>query len=148
MCQISSNALPPIDGEPATKGSTSSWPRRLVSSLWPVPPSVLVAALPCCMPSWCYINRGYTQWFHWNALFYLLTQSHNHASFLALQGLTVTLGWYAALCYDWYQHGRFGHILYWNMPSLLTQYIIPHQDNDIVAYESTAAVMAMLVAHA
>lgn len=106
---------------------------------------MILAILPC-LPTWCYLNRGYTQWFHWNALFYILTQNRTHASFLAMQGLTVTLGWYASLCYDWYAHGRFAHILYWNMPGSMTQYMMK-DDQDEVMYDNATALAVMVVAH-
>ena len=108
--------------------------RRKRDYCWwpPISPWLVAAMVPCILPTWCYLNRGYTQWFHWNALLYVLLTAPNlaHAQFLALQGCTVTLGWYASLAYDWYQHGRWGHILYWNMPSVMTQYMIVSEQGD------------------
>lgn len=132
-----------------TKAATQQVPKeaaeKATASLWPVSPWVIFVLLPC-MPTWCYVNRGYTQWFHWNSLFFALTQNRTHAAFLAMQGLTVTLGWYASLFYDWYFHHRFGHILYWNMPTAMTKYMM-NGDSEVV-YHNTAAVAIMLAAHA
>lgn len=41
-----------------------------------------------------------------------------------VQGTGVTLGWYAALWNDYQLHGRFAHILYWNMPSIMKQHMV------------------------
>lgn len=139
MCQAKSLSSSSLES-PYSKSSSSF-------CVWPVSPLVIVVLLPL-LPTWCFLNRGYTQWFHWNALFYCLTQNDFHADFLALQGLTVTLGWYASLGYDWYQHGRFGHILYWNMPSIMTQYILDDSstNNHQVIYNPTS-IAVMLLAH-
>ena len=112
--------------------------------IWPVSPWLVLAALPW-LPTWCYLNRGYTQWFHWNSFFYCLTQDKWHAKLLALQGLTVTLGWYASLIYDWLQHGRFAHILYWNMPEVMTQYMM-NEHKEVVYNEKSLPIMGL--AHA
>ena len=61
-----------------------------------------------------------------------------------MQGLTVTLGWYASLLYDGYAHGRFAHILYWNMPEGMTQHMLTADGQ--VLYNSTS-VGVMCLAH-
>lgn len=71
------------------------------------------------MPSWLYLNRGYTVWYHLLTIVYLLTKRESLRRFLILQGTGISLGWYAALVNDLYRHGRFAHILYMNMPAVL-----------------------------
>eukprot|EP00187_Rhodella_violacea_P017741 CAMPEP_0184731408 /NCGR_PEP_ID=MMETSP0314-20130426/50818_1 /TAXON_ID=38298 /ORGANISM="Rhodella maculata, Strain CCMP 736" /LENGTH=275 /DNA_ID=CAMNT_0027197789 /DNA_START=1 /DNA_END=828 /DNA_ORIENTATION=+ len=72
------------------------------------------------------VNRGYTHWFHIGCLFFLVVSRCDRfwSKYLALQGTTVTLGWYASLTYDWVRHGHFARILYWNLPEVLTRYAI------------------------
>eukprot|EP00977_Amphora_coffeiformis_P013107 scaffold3364_cov161-Amphora_coffeaeformis.AAC.2 len=60
-----------------------------------------------------------------------------------MQGLTVTLGWYASLLYDWYVNGRFAHILYWNMPESMTQHMI----NEQAVIYNPASMSVMCLAH-
>jgi hypothetical protein len=138
MCRPKTEEYPIPAGQQTIR--TSSWPR-----LWPVSPIVLAVLLPCFMSSGVFLNRGYTLWFHCNSLFFLLTQNEFLSNFLALQGLTVTLGWYASLTYDWYKHNRFGYILYWNMPQQMTQYMM--NDNQEMVYD-TKSMLVMLLAHA
>lgn len=134
---------PSLDRKTPSRQSTttSSWlwsALRVTVVLWPM----------LTQPTYCFLNRGYTQWFHWNAVLYMtITRPCRwHAEFLALQGLTVTLGWYASLCYDGLMHGRFAHILYWNMPARMTVYMLSPDDASIVYNAVSIAVMGL--AHA
>jgi len=71
-----------------------------------------------------YLNRGFTVWFHLIILFYFLTEIEFLRRSLVVLGLSVTVGWYFALWNDWYEHGRFGHILYMNMPNTMMSLMV------------------------
>lgn len=104
------------------------------STWWPVsavaPPSLIfiIAAVLLLLPVHVLLprilksmlfNAGYTKWFHWLSLVYLLTPQNSKkflSKFLAIMGMTVTLGWWASMLYDLVVHGRFAHILHLNMP--------------------------------
>jgi len=116
------------------------------STLWSVYSPWLVAAGLLCLPKWCFLNRGYTQWFHWNSFCFIFTQNDWHAQFLAVQGFTVTLGWYASLLYDWYANGRFAHILYWNMPEIMTRHMMTADERVMMMY-GPVSVGVMCLAH-
>jgi hypothetical protein len=92
----------------------------LRTKIFPISP-LLVLSLAPLLP---WINRGYTQWFHSVVLAWLLTQSPLLVNFLALQGTSVTLGWYAALINDYCLYGPFGRILYNNMPHCMMQHMV------------------------
>ena len=87
-------------------------------------------------------NAGYTKWFHWLSLLHLcllitLPRNNNNnnnnninkflSKFLAVMGMTVTLGWWASLMYDLVVHGRFAHILHLNMP--FTERMVKENDH-------------------
>jgi hypothetical protein len=93
------------------------WAMRPELPLW-----FVLACLPL-LPSSCFINRGYTQWFLWGAIVYKLTHHPLLPPFLAVQGLLINVGWYMTLTLDYVQDGRFLHILIRNMPEILT---VPH----------------------
>merc|ERR1712157_656695 len=90
---------------------------------WPVNPILLILIIPL-LPSWLYLNRGYTIWFHNISLAYLLTMNESLRRFLIVQGTGISLGWWAALVYDFYVHGRYAHILYMNMPGIIKQAMV------------------------
>jgi len=94
--------------------------------VWPLPPLAVLLLAPL-LP---WINRGYTQWFHKLVLAWILTQSPWLVQFLALQGTSVTVGWYVALLYDCYcSNGPFGRILYHNMPEIMAQHMVVSTSN-------------------
>jgi hypothetical protein len=98
-------------------------PKTEESTYWPLHPLAVLALLPL-LPTEFYINRGYTQWFHWTAVAYLLTGSAFLRRFLVTQGTGITLGWYSAIANDWYWNGKFCHVLYLNMPSTMTKVML------------------------
>lgn len=115
-----------------------------------IPLSVALLVLPFAIPSSWYINRGYTQWFHGMAMLQFITDSTFFAQFCALQGLTVCSGWYACMICDFAWHGRFGHLLYRNMPRFLMDYIIEDytkDTHDVILKNDTGAYIAMAMAH-
>merc|ERR1719253_274918 len=94
---------------------------RLRSPRVPIP--VVLALLPL-LPRSCYLNRGYTVWFHLLSLVYCLTRAPFVRRVLVLQGAGICLGWYAALAHDWLAaDGAFGHTLYRNMPGPMLAYM-------------------------
>ena len=100
------------------KSSLSTLPKPLIQ--WFTPPLSPFLVL-CFVPLLSWVNQGYTQWFHKLCVAWFLTKSPFLAKFLAVQGTSVTLGWYAALMNDYYWHGPFGRILYHNMPNCMVQ---------------------------
>lgn len=129
-----------------------------LGSIWPLSPITALVLLASVLPSYCFLNRGFTQWFHWVAVYYLLTQWQFLERFLILCGLSVCLGWYASLIYEYVQHDRFCHPLYKNMPSMLMQYYWIPVDVNIdtfqrvvplhgLDFESATALVAMVAAH-
>lgn len=113
--QMASSSSPPSDSK---EKKSSFFPQ-----LWPLPLWLVIAAIPF-LPSYCFINRGYTQWFHWCAFAFLLTQNKVLCKFIAIQGLLINVGWYCTLLTDYFCNDRLLHILYRNMPELLGQFII------------------------
>ena len=119
--------------------------------IWPLPTFVALGILSYAIPSTQYLNRGFTVWFHLVALLQFLTQSRFLVKFQALIGCSICLGWYASLVYDYMQYGKLFHILYRNMPSLLTEkmIIIVNGDNNgtILDYESWTSINTMFLSH-
>jgi hypothetical protein len=110
---------------------------KFFRSIYPLPPLVAFALLPLVVPTDCYLNRGFTQWFFWASVFYGLTRWKFLVKFQILLGTSVCLGWYCSLCYDYYQHGRFFDILYKNMPQIMTNQMFIFNDNDTDNYSTT-----------
>lgn len=93
----------------------SSSSSSILKYIWPVHPAIVLATIPF-LPTYFYLNRGFTQWFHWMGIFYALTQSKFIEKVLIVEGISVCLGWYAALSYEYIYYGRFCEVLYKNMP--------------------------------
>jgi hypothetical protein len=109
---------------------------------WPLPPLLLVALLPF-LPTWLWLNRGYTIWFHYIIIAHFLTQSPFLRKFAILQGAGVTMGWYAAIATNSYSRGRFCFdTLYHNTPAAMRVYMVDEGGNLIHTYMSWA-VMAL-----
>ena len=96
------------------------------------------------LPTWLYLSRGYTVWYHLVTIIYLLTQQEFVRRFLILQGTGISLGWYAALINDYILHGRFGHILYMNMPSMLKSQMVNEHGH---VFYTNASIKVMLFSH-
>jgi hypothetical protein len=111
---------------------------------WPLHPLAVLALFPL-LPTEFYLNRGYTQWFHWTAVVYLLTGSTFLRRFLVVQGTGVTLGWYSALANDLYWNGKFCHVLYKNMPDIMTNVMLDSRTK--VLLQSWEALSVMGVSH-
>ncbi len=107
------------------------------SRLWPVHPVFILMVFPF-LPTWLYLNRGYTVWYNLIALLYLLTQIEPVRRFLIVQGIGVCAGWYAALVNDFILHGRFAHILYMNMPSVMKAVLLDESGSVVYTNESKA----------
>ena len=100
-------------------------------SLPNLPAWLLFTLLFLFLPTQVYINRGYTQWFHGLSLLFPLCRDDDwFARFLAVQGFSITAGWYASLLTEWFLHGRFAHILYLNMPDLMKQFMMIQDTKD------------------
>mmetsp|Transcript_14846 Transcript_14846/g.22841 ORF Transcript_14846/g.22841 Transcript_14846/m.22841 type:complete len:284 (+) Transcript_14846:2-853(+) len=127
MCRRSKipSSMPIEKGEVSTISNEAATPKASSSSSSrPRIPLYVALLLIPFLPSDWYINRGYTQWFHGVAILQLVTNNQFVAKFCALQGLTVCCGWYACMACDYVWHGRFGHLLYRNMPTALMSYMI------------------------
>lgn len=109
-----------------------------------VHPLLLVALLPL-FPTGLYLNRGYTIWFHWFSLAALVTQSSFLRKFAILQGSGISLGWYAAMVYEWMFQGNFFHILYKNSPIFLRQHMV--DENGTVIWDTPESLVCRLVSH-
>ncbi len=114
----------------------------VLSLIWPVHPLCLVAIAPI-LPTWLYLNRGYTVWYHLITFTYLLTNWEPLRRFLMVQGTSISLGWYAALFNDWYQNGRFGHILYMNMPAFMKCEMFDYEAGHVFYTHRSIAYMAV-----
>lgn len=102
--------------------------RTLFRRVWPIPPAVVAVAFAILFPTTdCFLNRGYTVWFHWVVVAYVLTQSTFLRKFAILQGTAITLGWYAAIVNDYCLHGKFCHTLYRNMPESMMSIMLDQQ---------------------
>jgi hypothetical protein len=114
---------------------------------WPLHPLAVLALLPL-LPTEFYLNRGYTQWFHWTAIAYLLTGSAFLRRFLVVQGTGITLGWYSAIANDWYWNGKFCHVLYLNMPSTMTTVMLDStSETSVLLLDSWQSVAVMGASH-
>lgn len=116
-----------------------SWSLRRLSPL-------LVISLVPFLPTWCYINRGFTQWFHWVAVLYVLTKWDFLERFQVTTGMSICLGWYSALGYSAIQYGHFCWTLYQNMPGAMKDHIFHPQTGEI-QYHSTKALQMMALSH-
>lgn len=113
MCQRQRPLLSGDEGNDiladVTMPSKSKWWR-------PLHPLFVLAMIPLC-PSWFFLNRGFTQWFHWGCIFFMLTgQQDFWRRFVVVNGGSVCAGWYAAVVHDYLYYSRFCHLLYNNMP--------------------------------
>mmetsp|Transcript_11089 Transcript_11089/g.18500 ORF Transcript_11089/g.18500 Transcript_11089/m.18500 type:complete len:264 (-) Transcript_11089:1066-1857(-) len=150
MCQAATpattnnDASAPQDDETNLKNEGSLHANAEGNKLYPVHPLALVAALPL-LPTSTYINRGYTVWFHLVSVAYVLTRLPFLRKFLILQGTGITLGWYAAIYNDLHLHGRFCHILYMNMPTVMKVVMV---DLDGGIKYSSDSMMMMALSHA
>jgi hypothetical protein len=132
---------------------------------------VLAAAIyVAILPSYCFVNRGFTQWFHHVAIFYAIItsiytgggqqwqwqqQQQFLEQFQILSGFSICIGWYSSIVYEYITYDRFCQPLYQNMPSILTQYmVIQHDDSNnnststtTLDFNSTTALSVMGVSH-
>jgi hypothetical protein len=144
---LSGNNLPT-----AQHNNNASWFFRKV---YPLPPLLAVSLLPL-VPSYFFLNRGFTQWFHWMAVLYFLCQSKFLEKFQILAGTSICLGWYASMVYEYLYHDRFMHALYNNMPPAMTNIMwIINDDNDNdhhnprqLDFTSTHSLLMMALSHA
>ena len=93
----------------------------------------IVVVVSCNVSNDYYINRGFTQWFHWFTLIQVFTQSHVLCKFQILSGLGICVGWYSALLYDYFAHGIFGHGLYKNMPVSMVNEMFVYEPNNMIS---------------
>jgi hypothetical protein len=81
-----------------------------------------------------------------------MTQSAFLERMLVLSGISICLGWYAALVYEYVKYDRFCHPLYKNMPSMISQYMILETNDDgyvggILDFESATSLSMMALSH-
>ena len=94
---------------------------------------LIVLIVFCNLSNEYYINRGFTQWFHWFTLIQLFTQSTTLCKFQILSGLGICVGWYSALIYDYIAHDIFGHGLYKNMPLSMVNEMFEYETNNMIS---------------
>ena len=149
MCQASPILSPEANTQKAADDRTDETGRKH-NVVWPLSPASAFCLLATIVPTTCYLNRGFTQWFHWAGIFYALTQWQFLESFQVVSGISICMGWYASLAYEFSQHDRFCHPLYKNMPESLMQYyyiVVEEHDNPQLDFESRGALFALAVAH-
>eukprot|EP00980_Cylindrotheca_fusiformis_P029262 scaffold22779_cov137-Cylindrotheca_fusiformis.AAC.4 len=112
--------------------------------LWPLPPFLAVGVLCCLIPPAQWLNRGFTHWFHLVSFYYFLTHSKFIEKFQALIGISICLGWYASILYDYFAYGHVFAILYRNMPAALTNIMVK---DGIIDYESPESLRIMALSH-
>lgn len=137
----------PPSSRPAAAASSASamTQKESTRSLPRIPPLLVIALIPL-LPTWCYINRGFTQWFHWVAVLYLLSRWPFLERFQVITGISICLGWYSALGYAAVYYGQFCLILYQNMPSSIKDSIF-HEETGQIQYGSTSAQSMMALSH-
>ncbi|VEU33781.1 unnamed protein product [Pseudo-nitzschia multistriata] len=152
------NPATPTTGHQAPPGS-SKRSSAVPSGILHVSPAVAAAALAAFVsvaPSYLYVNRGFTVWFHWASLACVLTRSHFLAQALVLCGTSICLGWYACLVHEYAVHGRVFDALHKNMPgALVDRMLLPGggggesggSPNGVLDFESTGSLLAMAVSH-
>jgi hypothetical protein len=147
-----SNNLP-LASSTSSKSASWFWFRNV--KVYPLHPLLALSLLPL-MPSYFFLNRGFTQWFHWVAVLYLLCQSKFLERFQILAGTSICLGWYSTMVYEYFYHDRFMHALYNNMPPVFTNIMwIMVDDNDnnnnnagpILDFTSTNSLLIMALSH-
>ena len=160
---VTSSAVPPLFCTLRkmccpTKSSSAGYPKAPITSKSPANPkmesswslqclpALLVVSVIPLLPTWCYINRGFTQWFHWVAVLYFLTRWDVLERFQVITGISICLGWYSALGYAAVYYGQFFLVLYQNMPSAMKDSIF-HPETGEIHYESSAAKRMMLLSH-
>jgi hypothetical protein len=115
---------------------------RWFDGIFPLHPSIAAVVMAYFLPS--LLNRGFTVWFHWASALYALTQSRLLVDVLALTGVSICIGWYACLAYEFFYYGRFFHSLYRNMP--FVQELI-HTEDGALDFESAGSLAAMAICH-
>jgi hypothetical protein len=115
---------------------------KLRNLLWPVSPWLLVASIPF-LPTWVYLNRGFTVWSHWLALVQTITQSEYLIRFQIVSGIGICMGWYAALLHDYAKYGRVCDALYKNMPPNLKTRMLDASTGDLIYTTESTQVMAL-----
>ncbi len=131
----------------AGRHAKKSW---LPGTIRPLPPLFVMALIPL-LPRSCYLNRGYTKWFHLMSVGYFLTRSPFLRRILIVQGVAVCLGWYAAIVGEWLVEGAFCHTLYRNMPPWMRPHMLrelPGDDDDdggyVILYTCSSCAMKAL----
>jgi hypothetical protein len=100
--------------------STSDNGGGIIDKIWPLHPSIVIVIMAIFVPSRCFLNRGFTIWFHWISILHLFTQFQSKfiEKFLILSGTSISLGWYSTLLWECIYHGRFFDALYNNVDVL------------------------------
>jgi hypothetical protein len=134
----------------ATITQPTAAPSKASRVYWPLPLPLVLALLPL-LPTECFLNRGYTQWFHWTAVIYFFTRTEFLRKFCVIQGAGVCVGWYVALLHEYAVHGRAADVLYQNMPTQMTSVMAKQQhdndDDDALRYSNQAVCMMMMLSH-
>jgi hypothetical protein len=115
---------------------------KLRNLLWPVSPWLVVASIPF-LPTWVYLNRGFTVWSHWLAVVQTITQSEYLIRFQIVSGIGICMGWYAALLHDYAKYGRVCDALYKNMPPNLKTRMLNASTGDLIYTTESTKVMAL-----
>lgn len=92
-------------------------------SIWPLPIWLVISAASF-LPSYCFLNCGYTKWCHWLSFAYFLTHNKVLCQFICIQSLLINVGWYCTVGTDYWYDGRVGDVLFRNLPTLLSQHIL------------------------
>ena len=92
----------------------------IIDKILPLHPSIVIVIMAIFLPYSCFLNRGFTIWFHWMSILHLVTQFQSKfiEKFLILSGTSISLGWYSTLLWECIYHGRYFDALYNNVDVL------------------------------
>jgi hypothetical protein len=104
----------------ASTSSNSTAGSTIIDKILPLHPSIVIVSMAIFLPYSCFLNRGFTIWFHWMSILHLVTQFQSKfiEKFLILSGTSISLGWYSTLLWECIYHGRYFDALYNNVDVL------------------------------
>ena len=106
--------------EASTSNNGTAGGSTIIDKILPLHPSIVIVIMAIFLPYSCFLNRGFTIWFHWMSILHLVTQFQSMfiEKFLILSGTSISLGWYSTLLWECIYHGRYFDALYNNVDVL------------------------------
>ena len=104
----------------STSNNGTAGGSTIIDKILPLHPSIVIVIMAIFLPYSCFLNRGFTIWFHWMSILHLVTQFQSKfiEKFLILSGTSISLGWYSTLLWECIYHGRYFDALYNNVDVL------------------------------